>query len=144
LYVSSMTNMGVSLPRGRAGVKVKVTPRAGVQESGDAGDSEELADASARARDPQDAACSVNTVEGPNQFADSGRIDVGKLCKVKEDAPFAASEKSRNPPAQLRTDRRPESSLNLKDREGRAQLKRGGHKRLSVPDPANHRSRDPS
>jgi len=69
-----------------------IGPRAGGQKSKDAGGLEELADTSARVRNPQNATRGARRVESADELAHAGRIEVGQPRQIKQNSPLTADE----------------------------------------------------
>src|SRR2546425_13262955 len=66
-----------------------IGPRAGGQKLKDAGGLEELADTSARVRNLQNATRSARRVEGADELAHAGGIEVGQPRQIKQNSPLA-------------------------------------------------------
>ena len=102
-------------------------PQPSGQDRQDVYDVEELADASVRIHNLQNATRSARRVQGADQFAHAGRINVGKSRQIQQNSPLATSKKCLDSLAQLGVHRRLKCPLNCKDRTVRALFERGHH-----------------
>lgn len=83
----------------------------------DARDVKEVADASARIRNLQNASCGVGRVESADQLAHAGRIDVGKARQIQQKSSLAAADKRFDSAPQHGAHRRSKRPPNVKDRK---------------------------